>query len=455
MNPYEFMLPRLNGEDLEANIGPYIKLVRKGIAGFILFGGRLESVRDGLRELQKKASLPLIIASDLERGLGQQVEGGTVFPWAMAFGSALKNGIEPQILKKAFRAVAREAKWAGINLILAPVLDINSNPANPIIATRSFGEEPGIVSRLGTMMIREIQREGLMACGKHFPGHGDTSMDSHLGLPLIEKDLKELERFELTPFKSAIKVNVKAIMTGHLKAPALDPSGLPATLSKKTNSHLRKKMGFKGLIITDAMNMAGLSMPEEKAAALAFKAGANVLLHPSEPDKMAAYLKRQKIQLRKNLLRKMRKDLLKVKTPVEPPSYKEHAALAREISLKAIRVDGKIGPVKGRAVVILSDEAEKLNPFIREIGKTPSKGKILINPSGKLPSGDIIAVVHSTPRAWHPPSEGLKENIKRLSAIKPLWLSFGNPYLIYEEKNKILTYSDSEEVQREMGRKLI
>jgi len=443
------MLPRLNGKDLEGNISPYIKLVKKGVAGFILFGGRLDAVRDGLSELQKRASIPLIIASDLERGLGQQVEGGTVFPWAMAFGSALKKGIDPKILKNAFRAITLEAKWAGINLIFAPVLDINSNPANPIIATRAFGEGPEIVSRLGAMMIKEIQKEGLMACGKHFPGHGDTSMDSHLALPLIEKDLKGLERFELKPFKAAIKMKVKTIMTGHLKVPALDPSGLPVTLSKKTICYLRRRMSFKGLIITDALNMAGLSMPEEKAAVLALKAGANILLHPSEPDKLAAYLKRQKIHVGESLLKKTREGLLKVKAPLRPPSYKEHAVLAHEIALKAIRTEGEIGRLKGRTVIILADEPERLGTFISLIRKKV-KRKPLINPSGKLPSGDILAVVFSAPRAWHPPSEGLKENIKRLSALNPLWLSFGNPYLIYEERNKILTYSDSEEMQREM-----
>jgi beta-glucosidase-like glycosyl hydrolase len=453
MNPYEFILPRLNGEDLEGNIGSYIKLVKKGIAGFILFGGRLEHVREGIKELERNARTPLLIASDLERGLGQQVEGGTVFPWAMAMGSALKNGINPGLLKRAFKSIALEAKWAGINLILAPVLDINSNPENPIIATRSFGEEPRIVSRLGRMMIREIQAEGLLACGKHFPGHGDTQVDSHLALPTITKSLKELERFELKPFKDAIKGNVKSIMPGHLKVPALDPSGLPATLSKKAIIYLGK-MSFKGLVITDALNMAGIGMPEEKAAVLALRAGADILLHPSEPDKPAEYIKREKIQVSKRLLEKTRKDLLRVKGLEGPPPFEVHKELASQIALRAIRAEGKIGPVKGRTIVILSDEPEKLNPFIRAVKKGLLKGKILVNPTGKLPAGQILAVAHSTPRGWHPPTERLKQSIRRISERKPVWLSFGNPYLIYNEKNKILTYSDSEEVQRHMAEKL-
>lgn len=451
MNPYEFMLPRLNGKELEADLSRYIKLVRKGIAGFILFGGSLPAVREGIKELQRHATLPLIIASDLERGLGQQLEGGTLFPWAMAMGSALRNGIDLKILKRAFSAIALEARYAGINTIFAPVLDINSNPDNPIIATRAFGEDFHIVSNLGSLMVKEFQKQGLVACGKHFPGHGDTAVDSHLSLAVINKDLKILNSFELKPFKAAIRAGVKAIMPGHLIVPSLDPSGRPATLSKKMISFLRKQLGFKGLVITDAMNMTGLSMPENEAAVLALRAGVNILLHPSEPGKMASYLSKKKITSSQNLLRKTRKEFLRIKE-AQVPDFETHQELAREIALKAVRTEGEVGRLRDKTVVILADEPERIHVFISFL---KDKGKeLLINPQGQLP-GATLAVVHSTPRGWHPPSAELKANIEKLSQKKPVWLSFGNPYIIYSEKNKILTYSDSEDIQREMAANII
>ncbi|HBU05744.1 MAG TPA: beta-glucosidase, partial [Nitrospiraceae bacterium] len=239
MNFYQFIISRLNGRDIEKEVDYYLGLVRKGIAGFIIFGGELNTVKQGIKKLQREADNRLIIASDLERGLGQQLEGGTIFPPAMAIAKAIKNSklkvqnSKLKILRDVFKTVAIEARYAGINTIFAPVLDINTNPKNPIISTRAFGESAESVSFFGCEMIKIFQSYGITACGKHFPGHGDTETDSHIKLPKIKKDIKTLSKTELAPFRDAIKAGVRMIMLGHLNVPALDPSGIPVSLSKK------------------------------------------------------------------------------------------------------------------------------------------------------------------------------------------------------------------------------
>ncbi len=483
MNPYEFMLPRLDGAELEKDPSRFIGLVEKGVSGFILFGGRLDAVRTGIGELQGRAGFPLIIASDLERGLGQQVQGGTVLPSAMAFGSAFINGVGEADIGQAFSFLAAEARWAGINMVLAPVLDINSNPKNPIIATRAFGEEPQTVSRLGVLMARLIERQGIYACGKHFPGHGDTHLDSHLEMPVIEKTFEALEQFELKPFRAVISAGISAIMTGHLKLPLEDPSGLPATLSRRALGYLRRQMGFDDLIITDALNMAGAAgesgLREGQLAELALRAGADILLHPVEPEQTARYLLKNLLTgaagpveaemasaIRR--LREKREALARMMPEPAAPDFMGNQRLAREMAIRAIRVAGEEKPFALDAtrllVVVLSDNPERLAPFIRELGDRAPFIKILCNPepgmadegfqtAGLADNGRLLVVAHSTPEAWKPPSERLKEGIRRFSALRPAWLSFGNPYIIHEEREKVLTYSDTPELQREMAKR--
>jgi beta-glucosidase-like glycosyl hydrolase len=204
-NYYQFIIPRLNGSEIRKNFSYYRSLVKKGVAGFIVFGGELNTLRKYLAALQSESELPLIISSDLERGLGQQVKGGTLFPPAMAIASAVK-GIQNsklktqnlKLLRASFSAVAAEAKYIGINTIFGPVLDINTNPRNPIISVRAFGEDPETVSFFGCEMTRAFQARGIATCGKHFPGHGDTETDSHIKLPVVDKGL-EVEKMNYCP----------------------------------------------------------------------------------------------------------------------------------------------------------------------------------------------------------------------------------------------------------------
>jgi len=298
----QLIIARLDGNDINKKFKYYQSLVKKGIGGFIIFGGKLKAVSRAIRKLQHIAQVPLFIASDLERGLGQQIEGGTLFPPQMAIAQAInrkcKNDIK--LLLRAIDIIAKEAKTAGINVIFSPVLDVNTNPNNPIISTRAFSDNPKEVAWFGKEYIKGFQKQGLIACSKHFPGHGDTDVDSHIKLPVVKADMKRLKDVELYPFREAIKAGVKSIMVGHLKVPVIDHM-LPTSLSEKAIKGLLKdKMGFQGLVITDAMNMGAIKHVrykvisrvnlQEEACLMALKAGADIILHPSNPEKVIDYL---------------------------------------------------------------------------------------------------------------------------------------------------------------------
>ncbi|MFA4827774.1 MAG: glycoside hydrolase family 3 N-terminal domain-containing protein [Thermodesulfovibrionales bacterium] len=484
MNFYQFIIPRLNGKDIERNFSHYLGLVKKGIAGFIIFGGKLEIVRHGISELQKEAERPLIIASDLERGLGQQLEGGTIFPPAMAITAAVKkrSAFSVQrsalkLLRDTFKAVAVEAGYAGINTIFAPVLDINTNPKNPIISTRAFGEDAETVSFFGIEMIKALQANGIAACGKHFPGHGETEIDSHIGLPLIKKDIQSLEKTELVTFSRAIKAGVKMIMLGHLKVPALDPSGIPVSLSEKAVRYLRDRMGFKGLLITDALNMNSLNslrrlnrskvLVEEEASLMALRAGVDLLLHPTDTERVVSYLQQKfsanGCQLSANTLfrKSLRLATEKIKTPAAP-DFGKNRRLSEKITKMSIRIDGQIRPLKKPFLIILSDEENAPSPIPLPRGEglmgrvedvsLSEKGRILAErlkekfPDLKLQilhngsdtqkliipeKTSAIVAVFSGIKAWKGgPSPWLLKCIKELEDKADIFISFGSPYIL-------------------------
>jgi beta-glucosidase-like glycosyl hydrolase len=287
----QLIIARLDGEKINKKFSYYQSLVKLGIGGFIVFGGRLNEVKEGIKKLQRSAEIPLFIASDLEQGLGQQINGGTLFPPAMAFAKAInqKDKDALNLLRKSIKIIAQEARATGVNVILSPVLDVNTNPKNPIICTRAFSDDPKMVAWFGKEFIKGFQRQGLIACAKHFPGHGDTDKDSHLELPTVKADMKRLWNIELYPFLEAIKAGVKMVMVGHLRVPSID-SKFPSSLSPRViQGLLREKMGFKGLVITDAMNMRAVSGGKE-ACLRALNAGADILLHPDNPQEIIDYL---------------------------------------------------------------------------------------------------------------------------------------------------------------------
>lgn len=243
-------------------------------------------------ELQRRSKIPLLIGADFESGTGMRLDEGTSFPSAMAIGATN----DPQLAYAEGKVIALESRAAGVHWIFAPDADVNNNPDNPIINIRSFGEDPKRVADFVTQEIRGIEDNGGLATAKHFPGHGDVSVDSHLSLATVPGNRKELEATELVPFRAAIASDVDAIMPGHLAVPAFEPdTTVPATTSHNIlTGLLRDEMKFKGLVVTDAMDMGGVTSlyPPGEAAIRAVEAGADVLLMPPVPDAALASLER-------------------------------------------------------------------------------------------------------------------------------------------------------------------
>jgi beta-N-acetylhexosaminidase len=235
-------------------------------------------------QLQRKAKIPLLVAADFERGTAMRLVEGTSFPQAMAV-AATGN---PKDAYEMGRVTALEARAAGVHWVFAPVADVNINPQNPIINIRAFGEDPAQVSAYVAEFTRGVEEHGALSTAKHFPGHGDTSVDSHVDLPTVRAGRERIESVELAPFRAAIAAGASTIMTGHLALPVLEPDPeLPATLSPRILTDLlRREMGFQGMVVTDALDMGGVTVryPPAEVAARSILAGADVLLVPPLPD---------------------------------------------------------------------------------------------------------------------------------------------------------------------------
>ncbi len=237
--------------------------------------------------LQAISKLPLLNTADFEGGVGFRIMGATAFPRLMTFGAAGDD----RLAHEAGRITGEEARAIGVHVNFAPVVDVNNNPRNPVINTRSFGEDPQLVGRLASAYIRGLQSAGVLATLKHFPGHGDTDVDSHLGLPIVKHPRARLDSVEFPPFKAGIAAGAAAVMTGHIEMPALDPTpATPTTLSPRiVEGFLRKELAFDGLVYTDSMGMAGVTAMHgpADAAVRAVAAGNDVVLH--SPDDGAAF----------------------------------------------------------------------------------------------------------------------------------------------------------------------
>lgn len=253
-----------------------------GVGGFIIFGGEAGAVRDLTEELHRRSRHPLLIASDLERGAGQQFRGATPLPPVAALGALG----EEETVRRAAEITAREARALGVNWVYAPVADADLEPNNPIIGTRAFGTDPAHVSKMVAAWVRGCADGGALSCAKHFPGHGRTIGDSHIERPSVDVDREALEA-DLEPFRGAIDAGTDSLMTAHVSYPALDPSGAPATLSAPIlGDLLRREMGFEGMIVTDALIMEGFieDLDEGAAAVIAMNAGCDVLLYPQDVE---------------------------------------------------------------------------------------------------------------------------------------------------------------------------
>jgi beta-glucosidase-like glycosyl hydrolase len=373
-------------------------LVREGLGGFILFGGDIDSTPRYLAGLQSGAEIPLLISSDVERGVGQQLDGGTRFPSQRAVASAMgrRTKKDVDLLGRMLDAVRTESRAAGIHIVFSPVMDVNNNPDNPIICTRSFGEDPETVEWFGRHYIRGLQKpradghRDLLACAKHFPGHGDTDQDSHSVLPVIRADRARLNRVELPPFREAVKDGVGTVMIAHLLVPALDPVK-PVTFSKKVvTALLREGMAFEGLIVSDALDMGALAgaYSQDEIAVRAVEAGMDILLHPVDAraaiDAVVKAVEEGRLtetRIHESVERIMaaKKQLglfEKESKRAGKINYEEHRAIAIELGRKALTVvrgDGKKLPLdtgKGAACFVLDDDSQGMGgPFTQSLMK--------------------------------------------------------------------------------------
>jgi beta-N-acetylhexosaminidase len=362
------------------------------VGGFILFGGDVYEAAALIDKVQALSKLPLLIASDFERGTNFRLRNTVSFPWNMAIGA---TGSEHWAYLQG-KATALESRALGVNWIFAPVLDVNNNPANPVINIRSYGEDPELVARLGAAFIRGAQESGVLATAKHFPGHGDTAVDSHLALPSMNMDRDRLRTLEWMPFKKAIESGVWSVMTAHLAVPAIEPDLQPATLSKKVlGDILQKELGFSKLIVTDSLTMAGLSEGywAGDAALRAFKAGVDVLLDSPNPTAVYQTLlqavqtgeitqERLDHSVRKileakawlGLNRSRRIDLQKISQVVNDPQLQDEAQQMADASVTLVRDQPGIVPLDVRhfrsahAVMVLSrDHSEETGAFEKEL----------------------------------------------------------------------------------------
>ena len=457
----QLIINRLDGENLSdpSYRDKVHDLVRKGIGGFIIFGGNRDEVKEFIDSLQSISDIPLFIASDIERGAGQQFKGATNFPSLMAIAAAINQNetSHVQLLDSYITSVAEEAIDIGINMPLIPVLDVNQNPDNPIICTRAFSDDTQRVSWFGKRYIELLQNAGLISCAKHFPGHGDTAIDSHISLPVITKSEEDFMRADLIPFKEAIKSGVKSIMMGHLSIPSIDT--LPATLSKKiVTDLLRKKLGYSGLVMTDALNMSALN-EFENVPAKCIDAGIDIILHPTDAVKTADELKHAvdtgmltEDQIETAFQRVMQyKSVLKTFAQINPV-YEEHKHIAENLFNTSITL------VSGKHDVSAMIDLNKCdliftgddNRIDISALKQHMPNAVHISHYKQKVNDNIIIALFTTVAAWQG-SSGIRnddsEKIKQIidKAERSLVISFGSPYVLkyFKKADMLIAAYDS------------
>ncbi len=333
-----------------------------GVGGIVMSLGSPIEVAAKVNYLQTRSRIPLLVASDVEPGLGR-LEGGVFAPSLMSAGSAtvlpsnmaIGAGGREADAEAAGLITGREARAIGIHLAFAPTVDVNNNPSNPVINTRSFGERPDAVARLSAAFVRGVQEGGAAATLKHFPGHGDTDVDSHLGLPVISVARSRLDAVELVPFRAGIAAGAASVMTAHIALPQVYGDSVPATLRRDVMTGLlRDTLGFRGLTVTDALTMDGIAKGYgvAESAVRAVRAGDDILLMPGNVERAIAAVVRAvelgsiprtqvDASVRRILELKLRtgaiaRPMVSLEALREVVGHPEHAETAREIAGRAI-----------------------------------------------------------------------------------------------------------------------
>jgi len=480
-NAQDWIEERLNKMTLEEKIGQMIMVGFDGkkvsrelkklieinkVGGVILFERNIESSRQ-LRELagsiqELSGNIPLFIAVDQEGGIINRIDFAQTFPGNMALAA---TG-DKLLAYKMGQAIGFELKSYGINMNLAPVLDINNNPYNPVIGLRSFGDDPALVGEMGAYVIKGFQ-EYISAVAKHFPGHGDTSVDSHFALPIISHSIERLNEVELRPFKEAIKAGVDGIMTAHIVYPTFEKEGIPATLSRRIlTGLLRKDMDFDGLIITDDMEMAAITdnYGIEQAAVKSIAAGADIIMVCGYYDNQVKAFKAIKEAVDNEIISPHRIDesverilrvkyrILNRKNEAGEMAPEEIKRIAEEISEKSITVlknsdviplDNSIQdiflilPHKGRYIEDeMRKRVQKLNVYYYSLNPEKSQKDQIIKETRS--AGLIIIATYNA--YTNPEQESLVKEIMALN--KPVVIiPLGLPYDIslFKDSTCILT----------------
>ncbi len=425
-----------------------------GVGGFVVFGGSLAGMREVAVRAREHAGRPVLFAADLERGAAQQFEGATPLPPPAALGTTPDVG-----LFESARITAQEAASAGVGWVLAPVADLDLEPANPIVGTRSFGSDPAAVADQVRGWVDTVQSEGIHACAKHFPGHGRTAADSHSELPIVVADREALAA-DLAPFQAAIEAGVKSVMLAHVVYPTLDPSGAPASLSPAIIKLLRQEFGFDGLVATDALVMEAVSASgrsEAVACVEAVRAGCDVLLCPSSAEH-AVYALTGALETGPLESRRVAEAVHRVEAaaasaspvaldePVTGSSYEEALDLA-VATIRAVRgalPEGELD--KAVRLHVIDDDlspasmADAATDRGRLAEALEARGARLISPlSREEEAADLIALF-SDVRAWKGRAWLAPESVSKAGRIlqaepKATLLLFGHPRLAEQLPN--------------------
>ncbi|HUC41613.1 MAG TPA: glycoside hydrolase family 3 N-terminal domain-containing protein, partial [Gemmatimonadales bacterium] len=409
-----------------------------GVGGFILFGGTRAAVASLTQEIRTRARRPLLLGSDLERGAGQQIRGLTELPPPGALGFI--NDLDATARCGAITAL--EAKSVGINWVFAPVCDLDIEPRNPIVQTRSFGAEPARVGAHAAAWISACQNEGLLACAKHYPGHGRTTTDSHEGVPVVDAAAAEVQQTDVEPFKTAVQVGVASVMPGFVSFPSWDPSGAAAGFSKPMLDYLRTTIGFSGLIVTDAFIMGGATAtaPEGAAAVAAIAAGCDMLLYPTDWAAVVRALKGVEAARAEEALARYEKAIMGWGKGdagrVTDQQLADHQKFADGLADRALHlVRGEPEPLgKSVSVTIVDDDVggpysiPPRDVFVREL-----VGRGIGVSREPEPGTRHIVLVYAEPRSWKGRGDLGAKTIAQLERLMPqasLVVLFAHPRLV-------------------------
>ena len=409
-----------------------------GVGGFILFGGTRTAVTTLTGSLRDRAQRPLLLGSDFERGPGQQVRGLTELPSPAALGYI--NDLAAT--RRCGQITAIEARAVGINWVFAPVCDLDLEPKNPIVQTRAFGADPQIVGSHAAAWITGCQEQGVMACAKHYPGHGRTTTDSHEGLPIVEALGEDVQRMDVAPFRAAVDAGVASVMPAFVSYPHWDPSGAAATFSRIILGHLRETMGFRGLTVTDAFIMGGATAaaPEVSAAAAAITAGCDMLLYPTDWVGVVRALETVEARRVEEALARYEESIGKRETGnavgLHDAVLADHQKFADGLADRAVHLLRGERPALGAAVSVTIVDDDVGGPYTippRDVVMRELRGRGVSVPQYAEPGTRHIVLVYAEPRSWKGRADLGARSLAQLERLVPeasLVILFAHPRLV-------------------------